>query len=111
MYERLGSQTRFDIPNALTPMEVANQVFQAVWTDEPSEHDRWTQSDYVMLVMNNLQVDTSPDVTSLFDAMLRRAENRCKEYATSDMPQIAAHGQWLSDRIERFRQRQMVEMF
>lgn len=111
MFERLGSQNRFDIPNALTPMEVANRVFQTVWPDEPDEHDRWSQSDYVMLLMQNLRMDTSPDVTALMDAMLRRAENRCKEYASSGNPQVAAHGQWLADKIERYRERQMAEIF
>ncbi len=109
LYERLGSQQRYDIPNALSPMEVANRVFSAIWVDQPDEHDRWTQTDYVDRVIGNLTSETTPDVTALFDSMLTRADARCSDYSRSPDEQIAAHGNWLKARIERYRSRQMTE--
>ena len=108
LYERLGMQQRLDLPGALAPREVATRVFDTVWGDNPDEHDRWTQSDYVGLVIANLARDTTPDVTALNDDMLRRATARCEAYARSSDELLAAHGAWLLGTIERYRERSQV---
>src|SRR5262249_19001958 len=112
LLERLGSQSQLAGQGALTPMEVEKRVFDTVWgSDNPDEFDRWTQSDYVDLVLNSLKRSTTPDVTSLLDSFLNRAAERSKEYSKSGDAQVAAHGAWLAGNIERFRARQLTESY
>jgi hypothetical protein len=63
----------------------------------------------VALNISALQLDNAPDITSLFDAMLGRIEQRCQQYAKSGDRKVAEHGQSLAGKIERFRSRQVVE--
>ncbi|MHC4845870.1 MAG: zinc-dependent metalloprotease, partial [Planctomycetota bacterium] len=110
LMERVDSQAKLQGPGAVTPHEVADKVFDTIWANNsPDEHDRWSQSDMVGLTIGNLQRDNAPDITSLFDAMLNRIEQRCQQYAKSGDRKVAEHGQSLAGRIERFRNRQMVE--
>ncbi|MHC5212666.1 MAG: zinc-dependent metalloprotease, partial [Planctomycetota bacterium] len=48
--------------NPLTPAELTEKVTSTVWSsDTPDEHDRWTQSDYVDIVIRGLEYRTTPD--------------------------------------------------
>jgi Met-zincin/Domain of unknown function (DUF5117) len=108
--ERLGTSSRLAGQGALTSQEVADKVFQTCWgNDTPDEHDRWTQSDYVDLVLRNLAWDTTPDVTALNTSLLARAELRCDAFAKSTDKLVANHGAWLKERIKRWRERQMLD--
>ncbi|HZL98967.1 MAG TPA: zinc-dependent metalloprotease [Planctomycetota bacterium] len=110
LLERLAAQSELDGPDALTPIELTDKVFATVWGSElPDQHDRWTQSDFVDLVINGLQRRSTPDTTALYDSLLNRCEQRCKVYAQSNDRQVAANGSWLVGRIERFRNRQVTE--
>jgi hypothetical protein len=110
LLERLASQAQLDGPDALTPIELTDKVFVAVWGgDQPDEHDRWTQADCVDLLLEGLKRRTTPDTTALYDSLLNRVQQRCKDYAQSSDRQLAAHGGWLAGRIERFRNRQATE--
>ena len=112
LLERLASQARLDGQDALTPIELTDKVFNTVWaTQTPDEHDRWTQSDFVDLLIEGLKRRTTPDTTALYDSLLNRVEERCKVYAQADDRQVAANGAWLVGRIERFRNRQLTEGF
>jgi hypothetical protein len=110
LLERLGSQSQLAGDGSVTPAEVEKRVFDTVWgSDTPDEFDRWTQSDYVDLALANFKRATTPDVTSLTDSLVTKAEARCKAYAKSTDMQLAAHGAWLAGNIARFRARQMSE--
>lgn len=110
LLERLSAQAQLSGKDALTPVELTDKVFAAVWGGEqPDEHDRWTQADCVDLLIYGLQRRTTPDTTALYDSLLNRVEQRCKVYAQSPDRQVAAHGGWLVGRIERFRNRQVTE--
>ena len=110
LFTRLGTQARLlsDDDKSLSPHAVADRVFDAVWTDTPDEHDRWTQSDFVNLVIGELGRDQTPDNTALFDSLLKRAAEKCKAYAGSAQAEIAAHGDWLDNSIRLYRERQVV---
>lgn len=110
--ERLETSAHLAGAGALTPQEVADRAFQTVWSaDAPDQHDRWTQKDYVDIVLRNLKWETTPDVTALNDALLTRAAQRCATYAKSTDMAVANHGAWLSGQIDRWRQRQMTESY
>jgi len=112
LLERLASQAALDGKDALTPIELTDKVFATVWgTQTPDEHDRWTQADFVDLLIEGLKHRTTPDTTALYDSLLNRVEERCKLYAQADDRQVAANGAWLVGRIERFRNRQLTEGF
>jgi hypothetical protein len=109
--EMLGTQAVLEQgKNPLTPAELTDKVTATVWaSDAPDEHDRWTQSDFVDVVLRGLEYRATPDTTSLYDAMLNRAAGRAQQYAKSGDAQIAAHGQWLAGRIARYRERQLTQ--
>jgi hypothetical protein len=110
LLERLDNQAKLQGPGAVTTHEVTDKVYDTVWSSNtPDEHDRWSQSDMVSLNISALGRDNAPDITSMFDAMLTRIEQRCKQYAKSGDRKIAEHGQSLAGKIGRFRNRQMVE--
>ncbi|MGQ0553869.1 MAG: zinc-dependent metalloprotease [Planctomycetota bacterium] len=108
--ERVAAQAKLVGARAVTPTEIADRAFAATWAKEsPDEHDRWIQSDYVYLVINSLTSDTTPELTALYDSLMTRAEQRCEQLAKSGNREIATHGAWLKGRIERFRNRQVIE--
>jgi len=110
--ERLDTSSHLAGAGALTPQEVADRAFQTVWaSDTPDQHDRWTQADYVDIVLRNLKYNTTPDITALNDALLNRAAQRCATYAKSSAKAVANHGGWLAGQIDRWRQRQMTESY
>ncbi|MFT7463290.1 MAG: hypothetical protein ACI9EF_001634 [Pseudohongiellaceae bacterium] len=110
MFERLNSQKRFTKDAALEMHAVANRVFAAVWGDAPDEYDLWTQADWVNLCVSSLERDSTPPVTAMFDSLLRRASAKLAEYQGSNDPAVAAHGQWLSGSIERYRNRTQTQV-
>lgn len=110
LYTRLGTQSRL-VPGgdkSLSPHTVADRVFEAVWKDAPDEHDRWTQSDFILLVLEELGRDQTPDNTALFDSLLTRAAEKCAAYGNSTEAEVAAHGSLLSKSIRLYRERQGV---
>jgi hypothetical protein len=110
LLERLGSQSRLAGKDAVTPQEVSDKVFKTVWgTETPDENDRWTQSDYVDIVLRNLKLNTTPDVTALNTGVLKNVEARCDAYAKSSDRVIADHGNWLKDKIARWKQRSVTQ--
>lgn len=110
MLERLSTSSRLAGAGAVTPQEVADRVFQTVWSmDAPDEHDRWTQADHVDLLFRGLKYTTTPDVMALHTAMLGRVEQRLDAYARSSDPLVANHGNHLKGEIERWRKRQVTE--
>jgi hypothetical protein len=110
LLERLASMSALDGQDALTPVELTDKLFAAVWgSEKPDEHDRWTQADCTDLLIEGLTRRTTPDTTALYDSLLNRVEQRAKLYAQSGDRQVAAHGAWLTGRIERFRNRQVTE--
>jgi hypothetical protein len=111
--EMLGTQAALDQDRqALTPAELTEKVSATVWASEtPDEHDRWTQSDYVDMVIRGLEWRATPDALALYDGMLTRAAARAAQYAKSSDAQVAAHGQWLAGRIARYRERQLIQQF
>ncbi len=111
LHERIANQGRMGVTGAPTSRDVATRTFEAVWPATPDEHDRWTQKDFIEIVISNLGRDTTPDVTALMDTLLSRAQTTAQRYASAGDPAVAAHGQWLDGHIERFRQRQVVESF
>jgi hypothetical protein len=110
--ERLDTTAHLGGSGALKPQEVADRCFQTVWgSDTPDQHDRWTQSDYVEIVLRNLKSNTTPDITALNHALLTRAAERCAAYAKSSDKAVANPGAWLTGEIDRWRARQMTESY
>lgn len=110
LMERLGSNARLAGKDAVTPQEVSDKVFKTVWgSDTPDENDRWTQSDYVDVLLRNLKSNVTPDVTALNNGLLRNVEARCDAYSKSGERVLADHGQWLKDKIARWKQRQVTQ--
>ncbi len=110
LYTRLGTQSRMlsGKSETLTPHAVADKVYGAVWVSEPDEHDRWMQSDFLTLVVSELGLDQTPDNTALFNSLLRRVEESCTTYSNSSDRLVAAHGEWLLEKIKLYRNRQMI---
>ena len=111
LLERVANQHHLGDQAGPSIYAIADRTQNAVWSQSPDENDRWTQKDYVDMVMNNLDRDGTPDVTALMDGLLTGALGYCRQYATNDNPAIQAHGSWLAGHIERFRNRQGVESF
>ena len=110
LYTNLGTQSRMlgEDGATLSPHAVADRVFDAVWVEEPDEHDRWTQADFILLVTGELGRDQTPDNIALFNSLLLRANASCQGYMASADPAISAHGAWLYKKIQMYLERQMV---
>ncbi len=110
LLEKLGSQARLANGSTVTPQQVVNRVVSTVWaSDAPDEHDRWTQTDHLDIVLAGIKLDVTPDVNALFHEQLNRIEARSAAYAGSGDALVALHGKTLKERIERVRNRQVIE--
>ena len=54
-------------------------------------------------------MNTTPDVTALNTGVPKNVEARCDAYAKSSDRVLADHGNWLKDKIARWKQRSVTQ--